>query len=201
MRTTFINIILVFVFIFISHDIYCQNSYVVPPPDAAANSFKWYQLPSQTSSSSNYSVVTQGCSSWYYNNTFWVFGRNYQAWNNSVWSFSLEDGDWSLMGYSNLTWQNSNTAIQDSVRWFQSNVYSDFGDQWWMFGGVYLPDWHQIYGATGNQNWLANATQAGWNNDFLIYFFNNNTYKYGIYPSNQNGKALPSGRQNSPIVR
>jgi len=87
------------------------------------------------------------------------------------------------------------------VRWFQSNVYSDFGDQWWMFGGVYLPDWHQIYGATGNQNWLANATQAGWNNDFLIYFFNNNTYKYGIYPANQKTSPLPSGRQNSPIVR
>jgi hypothetical protein len=62
--------------------------YVSLPTDDPANSFQWFQFPPQTSNIVG-SVINQGCTCEIFNGTFYVYGKNYDYWNMSIYSFDF----------------------------------------------------------------------------------------------------------------
>jgi len=167
--------------------IYCQT-YSSLPGDTPSNYFLWYQLPSQVNNDLPVSVINNGASCTIYNDQFYVFGKNYNSWNNSAYSFDFATNKWNLTYFSNSA---PSTNGASNTRWFQSPILGANFTQWWMHDGTYLSDYDVIYTSTG---YYPIAASNNWFQTFLVYDFATNTL------SEPNSNNNPPGRESSPLV-
>jgi len=170
----------------------CQTYSSLPINDTA-NFFKWFQLPPQVNNMVPGSIINQGCICEIFNDTFYVFGKNYYYWNMSIYSFDFVANSWSLVYFSNSDYNSGSSS-----RWMSSPVHdANFINEWWMHDGNYVSNYQATYATNGL---IVNPSGASANMFTTFLKFSFDTNQLSVIP-NINDNTAPAGRENSPLVR